>query len=166
MCFGLSYDLCFSRTLLLSGYVSCDFIDIYFMFYLSLLPYVSLMRTMSSFSPSQTPQLPSTLVYCTSLIVLRSRSRIPLQHIHSLVYIPPVLVATTSELILLTSPSYLSEVLRNARNLRLSSGRLLSPLFLYSLSPARVLVWTVDSCPPDSIFSSSLGTSGSGRIRT
>ena len=124
LCFGLSYDLCFSRTLLLSGYVSRDFVDICFMFYLSLLPYVSLARTMSSFSPSRTPQLPSPLVYCTSLIVLRSRSRIPLQRIRSLVYIPPVLVATTSELILLTSPSSLSEVLRNARILRLGSGRL------------------------------------------
>ena len=104
LCFGLSYDLCFSWTPLLSGYVSRDFVDICFMFYLSLLPYVSLVRTMSSFSLSQTLQLPLTLVYCTSLIVLRSRSRIPLRRIHSLVYIPPVLIATTSELILLNSP--------------------------------------------------------------
>ena len=94
LCFGLSYDLCFSRTPLLSGYVSRDFVDICFMFYLSLLPYVSLARTMSSFSLSWTPQLPLTLVYCTSLIVLSSRSRIPLRCICSLVYISPVLVAT------------------------------------------------------------------------
>ena len=105
------------------------------MFYLSLLPYVSLARTMSSFSLSRTPQLPSTLVYCTSLIVLRSHSRIPLRRIRSLVYIPPVLVVTTSELILLNSPSSLSEVLRNARKLRFGSGRLKSPLVsLSSLS--------------------------------
>ena len=46
------------------------------------------------FSLSQTPQLPSTLVYCTSLIVLRSHSHIPFRRIRSLVYISPVLVAT------------------------------------------------------------------------
>ena len=120
--FGLSYDLCFSRTPLLSGYVSRDFVDICFMFYLSLLPYVSLACTMSSFSLSRTPQLPSTLVYCTSLIVLRSRSRIPLRRIRSLVYIPPVLVATTSELILLVSPRLSLRFLRNARKLRFGSG--------------------------------------------
>ena len=45
-------------------------------------------------SLSQTPQLPSTLVYCISLIVLSSRSCIPLRRIHLLVYISPVLVAT------------------------------------------------------------------------
>ena len=133
--FGLSYDLCFSRTPLLSGYVSCDFVDICFMFYLSLLPYVSLARTMSSFSLSRTPQLPSTLVYCTSLIVLRSHSRIPLQRIRSLVYIPPVLVATTSELILLVSPRLSLRFLRNARKLRFSSGRL-SLLLSRSCTPS------------------------------
>ena len=122
------------------------------MFYLSLLPYVSLVRTMSSFSLSRTPQLPSTLVYCTSLIILRSHSRIPLWRIRLLVYIPPVLVATTSELILLASPSYLSEVLQNTRNLWLGSSRLCSSLFLTSFPPGRVLVWVVDSYLPDSSF--------------
>ena len=77
---------------ILTGYVSRDFVDICFMFYPSLLPYVSLARTMSSFSLSWTPQLPSTLVYCTLLIVLRSRSCIPLRRIRSLVYIFCVLV--------------------------------------------------------------------------
>ena len=42
------------------------------------------------------------------------------------------LYSRTSELILLASLSHLSEVLRNARNLRLGSGRLKSPLFSYS----------------------------------
>ena len=118
-------------------------------------------------SLSRTPQLPSTLVYCTSLIVLSSRSRIPLRRIHSLVYISPVLVATNLRTnITCFSLISLSEVLWNARILRLGSGRLLSPLLLTSFPPARVLVWVVDSYPPDSSFRYSLGTSGSGRIRT
>ena len=58
----------------------------------------------------------------------------------------------------------LSEVLWNARILRLGSGRLLSPLLLTSFPPARVLVWVVDSYPPDSSFRYFLSMSGSGRI--
>ena len=75
---------------------------------------------------------PSTLSYCTSLRLLRSRTCLPLRRIRSLVYIFVHLYSITSELILLTSPSSLSEVLRNARILRLGSGRLASPLFLNS----------------------------------
>ena len=62
------------------------------------------------------------------------------------------LYSRTSELILLTSPSSLSEVLRNARILRFGSGRLVSPLLLISFPPARVLVWVVDSYLLDSSF--------------
>ena len=55
-------------------------------------------------------QLPSTLVYCTLLIVLRSRSRIPLRRIRSLVYISPVLVATNLRTNITCLSLYLSEV--------------------------------------------------------
>ena len=83
---------------------SCDFVDICFMFpfhYSLCFPrvhYVSFLHFLGLRS------FPSTLFYCTLLIVLRSCSHIPLRRIRSLVYIPPVLVATTSELILLNSP--------------------------------------------------------------
>ena len=61
-------------------------------------------------SLSRTLQLPLTLVYCTSLILLRSCSHIPLRRIHSLVYISPVLVATNLRTNIICLPSYLSEV--------------------------------------------------------
>ena len=85
--------------------------------------YVSLLHFLGLHS------FPSTLSYCSrldySVLALVSRSGASaLQYIY-FVY----LYSTTSELILLTSPSSLSEVLQNARILRLGSGRLASPLF-------------------------------------
>ena len=80
------------------------------MFYLSLIPYVSLACTMFHLSLSRTPQLPLTLVYCTLLILLRSRSCVPLWCIRSLVYISPVLVATNLRTNITCLPLYLSEV--------------------------------------------------------
>ena len=76
----------------ISGYISCDFLDICFMFYLSLLPYVSLACTMFhpfTFSDSTVTLNPILL---SSLSLLRSCTCIPLQRIHSLVYISHVLV--------------------------------------------------------------------------
>ena len=102
--FGLRYVLCFLRTPDFPVTFSRDFVDICFMFpfhYSLCFPrvhYVSFLHFLGLRS------FPSTLFYCTLLIVLRSCSHIPLRRIRSLVYIPPVLVATTSELILLNSP--------------------------------------------------------------
>ena len=44
----------------------------------------------------------------------------------------------------------LSEVLRNTQILRLGSSCLVPSLLLILFSPACILVWAVDSCPPDS----------------
>ena len=84
----------------ISGYVSRDFIDICFMFYLSLLPYVSLACTMSSLSLSRTPQFPLDPILLSSLRLLRSRTCIPLRCIRSLVYIFRVLVVRIRSTIL------------------------------------------------------------------
>ena len=90
--FGLRYVLCFLQTPWLSGYVSYEFVDICFMFYLSLLPYVSLARTMSSLSLSRTPQFPLDPILLSLLSLLSSRTHLPLRCIRSLVYISCVLV--------------------------------------------------------------------------
>ena len=89
--FGLSYILCFFglRTFRLRSLVTSQI-------YVSCFPftilYVSLARTMSSLHFLGLCSFPSTLSYCTSLTLLRSRTRLPLRCIRSLVYIFRVLV--------------------------------------------------------------------------
>ena len=64
--FGLSYDLCFSRTPYFPVTFSRDFLDICFMLDLSPFPYVSLMRTMFhtfTFSDSAVTLDPSLLYF-------------------------------------------------------------------------------------------------------
>ena len=132
--------------------------------YLSLLLYVSLARTMSSPSPSRTPQFPSTLSYCTSLRLLRSRTRLPLRRIRSLVYILRVLVTVD----LRTNITYFSSRLYLRFLGTLGPSGSAPAVFVSSALelalPARVLVWAVNSYPPDLTFRLPLGTSGSGRI--
>ena len=89
---------------------------------------------------------PLTLSYCTSLNLLRSHTRIPLWRIQLLVYISHVLVATTSELILLV-PTHIS--LRFFGTLG-NSGSALAVFVSSCLNlilPAHILVWIVDSYP-------------------
>ena len=95
---------------------------------------------------------PSTLSYCTSLRLLRSRTRLPLWRIRSLVYIFCVLVFDN----LRTNITYFSLVSvwgsseRSDPPARLWPS--LSPLLLTSFPLACILVWVVDSYPLDSSF--------------
>ena len=99
---------------------------------------------------------PLTLSYCTSLRLLRSQTRLPLRRIRSLVYIFRVLVLYY----LRTNITYFSLVSLWGSSERSDPPARLRPSCISSVlelvSPARVLVWTVNSCPPDSVFCSSL----------
>ena len=132
--FGLHFCLdlamfMFPSDSVISGYVSHDFVDICFMFYLSLLPYVSLARTMFHLSLSWTPQFPLDPILLSSLSLLSSHTHLLLRCIRSLVYISHVLVTVDLRTNIACLTLYLSEVPRNARKLRLNSGCLLSSLF-------------------------------------
>ena len=127
--FGLSYVYVSFRLHEFPVMFSHDFLDICSCFTFHHFPMFPSCALCFILSLSQTPQLPSTLVYCTLLISLRSHSRIPLRRICSLVYISPVLIATNLRTNITCSHSYLSEVLWNARKLQLGSGCLVSPLF-------------------------------------
>ena len=75
-------------------------------------------------SLSWTPQFPLDPILLSSLRLLRSRTRILLWRIWSLVYIFRVLVLYNLRTNITCLTSYLSEVPRNARKLRFGSGRL------------------------------------------
>ena len=104
---------------ILSSYISHDFLDIYFMFPLRALCFMS--------SLSRTLQFPLNPILLSSLRLLSSHTRLPLQHIRSLVYILCVLVTVDLRANITCLTSYLSEVPWNAWKLWLGSGRCHAP---------------------------------------
>ena len=101
-------------------------------------------------SPSRTPQFPLDPILLFSLRLLSSCTCLPLRRICSLVYIFRVLVLYY----LRTNITYFSLVSvwgsseRSDPPARLRASPVSSVLVL--VPPARVLVWTVNSCPLDS----------------
>ena len=90
--FGLRYTLCFLRTPYFPVTFSRDFVDICFMFTFHYSLCFLRAHYVFLFTFSDSAVFPSTLSYCTSLRLLRSRTRLPLRRIRSLVYILRVLV--------------------------------------------------------------------------
>jgi len=92
---------------------------------------------------------------CCRLLFFAYRTQIPVLSIHQhtsyLVYKHLYLIDTFPRTNITFFSLVSSEVLRNAWKLRFSSGHLclLSSTLVF---PARILVWTVDSCSPDSPF--------------
>ena len=150
----------------ISSYVSCDpqiYVSCFTFHHFPMFPSCALCFIISL---SQTLQFPLDPILLSLLNLLRSCTRIPLQCIRSLVYIFCVLVLQNLRTNITYSPLILSEVLQNTWILQLSSGCLQSPLLLILFFPAHILVRSVNSYPLDSIFRTSLSTSGSSQIQT
>ena len=155
--FWTTLHFMFPSDSVISGYVSCDFLDIYFMFSFHYSLCFSHMHYVT-FLDSAVPLNPILL---SLLNLLRSCTCILLQCIHLLVYISCVLVATNLRTNITCSRLYLSEVFWNTQTLWLSSSCLTLLCSCFHSLLVHILVRTVNSCPPDSTFHPLLGTSGS-----
>ena len=153
--FGLSYVLCSFRLHdfpVMSLVTSQIYVSCFIFHYFPMFPSRALCLIFHFLRLHSYPQpylIVLHLLYSDLVLVSRSGAS-ACQYIY-LMY----LYSRTLELILLASLLSLPEVLRNARNLRLSSGHLLSPLFLYSslrhvfwCGQSIAVCWTRPFVPP------------------